>query len=113
MVNTQHSLSIAQGVGCLFLFFISFLKPPVALSDGFIDFWRTYVPFVHLLVMLGIFLVIPLWVGIQTWVNIDLISQSNFGNSILLYPFSMLILLILWVPFEVKGYFDLGLFKYR
>lgn len=108
-----HVMSTIQVWGMLYLLFISFVKPPIRVSDSFIDTWRKYVGVLHSLVGFTIFVVLPIWAILMGWVKGKAIRSSIFSSSIVLYPWSQFILLIAWVPFEINKYFFSGLVQYQ
>ena len=65
LTNIQYPLAVIQSIGMLYLMFVSFYKSPFT-DLNLMDMYLKYVPFVHAGVTVLIFVVIPVFVIVQT-----------------------------------------------
>ena len=96
----------------MYICFVSFLNAPSA-NDAFVNTWRKLVPIVHAVVNFVVFFAIPVVVVFTCCWQATLIRSSVFENQLLLYPICQGVLLLWWIPFDIKEHMQRGLAQFR
>jgi hypothetical protein len=109
----QEPMAIFQTIGMLYLIFVSFYRPRIKEPLWVADAWVKYVPFVHAVVTILTFVVIPLIVMISTLTNTERIDQSAFKSVLWLNFISSLFVVFIWVPTQIVGVFLAGVGLYK
>jgi hypothetical protein len=105
----MYPLAVFQMLSMLILIFLSFSTSPF---DSIKVVYEKYIPFVHALITVLVFLAIPIIIVIGTFVNMSSINDSQLKAPLWLYCFASLSIFA-WIPLQILPIFSSGIVYYK
>jgi hypothetical protein len=99
-----------QAFSAFFITFVSMFECPF--GETYDDRWAAYVPFLHGLLAILTFVVIPIYFVVDTLVNSSMIFASEYSSSLEILFLTSVILLALWIPTQIYRIFAGAVFRY-
>jgi len=102
--------ALLQAFSAFFITFVSLFECPF--GETYDDRWATYVPFLHGLLAILTFVVIPIYFVVDTLVNRSMIFASEYSSSLEILFLTSVILLVLWIPSQIYYIFAGAVVRY-
>lgn len=103
-------LALLQAFSVYFIVFVSLFECPF--GQPYDDLWAAYVPFVHGLLAILTFAVIPIYFVIDSLSNYQMIFASEYSSSLWILFFTSFIILVLWIPTQIFSIFRNAVNRY-
>lgn len=97
IASMQYPLAVIQSLGMLIFVFISFHKSPFD-NLNLMAKYLTYVPKIFAVIAVLIFVVIPVFVVVDTLIKLDDINGSVYTSALWIYCFTSIITCVVWIP---------------